>query len=207
MKDDSNPAQDLQEQELSEQDMILLGKINGVFGVRGWLKVFSETDPRQNIVQYRQWYIRSGAQSGNRNRQWRPVKVLDGRIQGKNVVARIEGCDDMDGAERLRGYDIAVKSVALPALKAGEYYWKDLVGLPVFDAGMNPLGSVKRLFETGANDVLVVSTIDGESLIPWVIEAVVKRVVLDGDDRGIVVDWDIHWDKTEDDNNRDDNNQ
>lgn len=200
MKDDSNPKQNRQqnlqqnpqEQGVSDRDLVMLGKINGVFGVRGWVKVFSETDPRQNIVQYRQWFIRSGAQAGDR--QWQSVKVLDGRLQGKNVVARLEGCDDMDGAERLRGYDIAVSTDAMPALKAGEYYWKDLVGLPVFDTSMKPLGPVKRLFETGANDVLVVSTVDGESLIPWVTEEVVKRVVLDGDDKGIVVDWDIHWD-------------
>jgi len=170
---------------------ILLGSVNGVFGVKGWIKVFSETDPRQNIVRYRQWQLRT--ESGNDD-HWRTVKVLDGRVNGKNVIAKLDGVDDIESAEKLRGCLIAIDRADLPDLEPGEYYWKDLVGLTVTDVDGTVLGVVSRLFETGANDVMVLDTGEKEVLVPWVKGDVVKSVVIDGHASGIVVEWDIDWD-------------
>lgn len=161
-------------------ERLIVGRIVGLFGVRGWVKVLSFTDPRDNVVRYRRWQL------GQRG-AWRGVKVEDGRAHGKGVVAKLEGCDDRDAATLLIGAEIAIEREQLEALAPGEYYWTDLIGLKVLTEQGVELGVVDHLFETGANDVLVVRG-ERERLIPYVRGQVIKAVDLG---RGeLRVDWD-----------------
>lgn len=166
---------------------VLLGHVNGVFGVRGWVKVWSDTAPPDGILGYREWWLGKG-------RSWKRVKVLDGKRQGKTIIAQLEGCDDRDQAAALRGLEIAVDKSELPSLPQGEYYWHQLVGLEVVTVdGAQCLGRVDHLMETGANDVIVVRPCEGsmddrERLIPWIPEQVVKLIDLDA--KRMQVDWD-----------------
>lgn len=157
---------------------VVLGRITGVFGVRGWVKVFSETAPREGILRYSPWLI--GASD-------RTLRVLEGRVQGKGVVARVEGCDDRDQAAALVNLEIAVTRDRLPRPSADEFYWIDLEGLEVRTLDGVRLGLVSHLFATGANDVLVV-TGERERLLPFVWGDVIRSV--DFDQRLIQVDWD-----------------
>lgn len=107
------------------------------------------------------------------------------------MVAQLKGVDSRDQAATLTGCDIAVTRADLPALQAGEYYWTDLIGATVVDAKSVSLGLVERLFETGANDVMVVrgaGHAGSEILIPWVLPSVITQVDLQ--QRRITVDWD-----------------
>ena len=161
-------------------DILIVGRINGLYGVRGWLKVYSYTDPRENIVGYTPWLV--GTEG-----QWRNVEIEDGRAQGKGVVVKLAGCDDRDGAAMLVGLDIAVRRDQLERLGAGEYYWADLEGLRVVTVGGIELGIVDHLFETGANDVVVVRG-DRERLVPFIRDQVIRKIDLQ---RGVMeVDWD-----------------
>lgn len=161
-------------------DLVTVGRICGLYGVRGWVRVFSHTDPREGIVRYSPWYLRLGG-------EWREVRLAEGRRQGKGVVARLEGCEDRDQAARLMGAEIAVRRDQLPPLPPGEYYWTDLEGLRVVTREGVELGVVARLMETGANDVLVVRG-ERERLVPYLPERVVLEVDLEG---GVIrVDWD-----------------
>lgn len=174
---------------------VQLGRITGHFGVRGWVKVHSDTQPRENIVQYKEWLLfphgRSVAVAGD---EVRKVQVIDGREQGKTVVARLEGIEDRDAAEQLIGYGIVVDRAALPGLDEDQYYWTDLIGMGVVTIENVRIGTVRRLFETGANDVLVISDeragskVGAEVLVPWIQPTVITRV--DQDARQITVDWD-----------------
>lgn len=160
--------------------MIAVGRISGLFGAHGWVKVFSYTEPRERIVAYRQWYVRRGE-------QWQPLAVLEGGRRGKNVVARLDGVEDREAARALIGADIALERRQLPDLEQGEYYWADLEGLRVVTVGGIELGTVDHLIETGSNDVLVVRN-DRERLIPYIRDQVVVEVDLEG---GVLhVDWD-----------------
>lgn len=177
-----------------DSETVPLGHINGVFGVRGWLKVFSDTAPRENIIEYKTWLLSGQAVKGNKAlasritaEGWCEVKLLEGRRQGKNVVVRLDGIDEREQAESLLGAKIAVRRSQLLALPEGEYYWSDLIGQTVVNREGQVLGVVKRLFETGANDVLVVEEGGREILIPWVLEHFVIHV--DRDSRQILVDW------------------
>ena len=162
--------------------LVTLGRITGAFGVRGWIKVLSDTDPRENIIRYSVWQL---ANAGGRIQTRR---VEQGKRHGKGMVAKLAGCDDRDAAEQLRGLEIAVRREQMPpSLNEGEYYWTDLEGLVVETVGGVELGVVDHLFETGSNDVMVVRG-DRERLIPFVWRQVIAEVDLDA--RRIRVDWD-----------------
>ncbi len=156
-----------------------MGRIAGVYGLHGWVKVISHTRERAGILGYRQWMVRLAE-------GWREFRLAGGRIQGTAVVAQLEGITDRDAAAALVGADIAVPRSQLPPLGHGTYYWTQLEGLGVVNAEGVELGRVSSLFETGANDVMVV-TGDRERLIPFV-----RGVVLEVDLAGgtIRVDWD-----------------
>lgn len=161
-------------------DVLIVGRINGLYGVRGWLRIFSYTEPRENIIHYSPWLI------GTEGR-WRNVEVDDGRAQGKGVVVKLLGCDDRDAASLLIGQDIAIRRDQLEALASGEYYWADLEGLRVVTMNGIELGVVDHLFETGANDVVVVRG-ERERLLPFVQGDVIRKIDLQ---RGVMeVDWD-----------------
>lgn len=166
---------------MSEEELINVGEISGVFGVKGWVKVFSLTDPRENIVSYSPWLLRKGGEV-------KEVKLVNGKRQGKSVVAQIEGISDRNDAELLCGWEILINRSQLPETEEGVYYWADLVGLFVeTDQGVS-LGKVDYLLETGANDVLVVKDGDQERLIPFINEQVIKKIDLK--DKKMIVDWD-----------------
>jgi 16S rRNA processing protein RimM len=118
---------------------------------------------------------------------WQEFAVEASRVQSNGIVVRLEGCRDRESAVALRHAMVAVPRSALPEPEAGEYYWHDLIGLTVMTTDGVELGHVDHLFETGANDVLVVQG-DRERLIPWIQDQVVQRIDLT--DGRMIVDWD-----------------
>jgi len=157
-----------------------MGRVSGVYGVRGWLKVRSDCEPAERLLDYSPWQLESAA-------GWRSYAVEEGRAHGQGLVVKLAGVADRDQARALGGADIAVLRSQLPALEADEYYWNDLVGLGVVTVEGEALGRVTGLMATGANDVLVVSG-DRERLIPFIPDQVVVEV--DAQSRRIEVDWD-----------------
>jgi 16S rRNA processing protein RimM len=161
-------------------DPVVLGRISGLFGVAGWVRIFSHTSPRENILSYSPWYLLRGG-------RWERLGLEEGRRQGRSVVARLSGCADRDQAALLVGCDIAVRRDQLPEAGEDEYYWTDLEGLRVRTVDGVDLGVVDHLFETGANDVVVVRG-DRERLIPYLWDRVVRSVDLEAGE--MTVDWD-----------------
>ena len=166
----------------SPASLVEVGRISAVFGVRGWLKIRSYTQPIENILKYRPWQL---------CRQGRcfVVELMEGKRQGKGLIARLAGIDDRDQARELVGHSIHVPRDALPVLPEGEYYWSDLQGLAVVTTEGEELGRVDHLMETGANDVLVVVEAGGrQRLIPYIKGQVVTAVDLEAG--SLTVDWD-----------------
>jgi len=166
--------------------MIFIGQVSGLFGVGGWVKVFSYTVPREGILDYADWQLGNGD-------QWRQVRLAEGKRQGKTIVVRIEGIDDRDVAAKLIGEQIAVERSQLPSLEEGHYYWADLEGLRVETRDGVQLGTVSGMLATGANDVMVVQGDQGDKqrLIPFVFGDRVLDV--DFEAQVIQVDWDPDW--------------
>ncbi|MCI0653535.1 MAG: ribosome maturation factor RimM [Methylococcaceae bacterium] len=165
---------------MSADPGIKLGVISGVYGIKGWIKVYSYTNPRDNILRFPSWLLGSDA-------ELKRFSVEEGLWHGKTAVAKLAGIETRDEATRLVGRGIFIERAALPELPESEYYWADLVGLDVFTEAGVSLGLVEDLIETGANDVLVVQG-DRERLIPFVQKEIVKSVDLDR--RRMVVAWD-----------------
>lgn len=162
-------------------ELINIGEISGVFGVNGWVKVYSLTEPRENILAYSPWTLKKG-------NEIREVRLVKGKPHGKTIVAFIEGVTDRDLAAAYIGWEILINKNQLPETEEGEYYWADLVGLTVeTESGFN-LGIVDYLIETGANDVLVVKDDKTERLIPFLQGQTIKKIDLI--DKQMIVDWD-----------------
>lgn len=157
---------------------VAIGYISAVHGIKGWVKVHSWTRPMEAILGYRPWML------GNDKS---PVEIIDGRRQGKGLVASLPGYTGREQAAGLVGQQIFVGREQLPPAAEGEFYWSDLEGLEVHTAEGEVLGRVERLMETGANDVLVIRG-DREHLVPFVQGQYVLRVDLEA---GLIeVDWD-----------------
>jgi 16S rRNA processing protein RimM len=164
------------------EGLVIMGRITGLHGVRGWVKVHSYTRDHLGILEYDHWRLRiAGA--------WREIELREGRPQGRGIVVHLKGVDDRDQAAVLVGADIAVPRAQLPRLRKGEYYWSQLEGLRVINLQGMELGTVSHLFETGSNDVLVVIG-ERERLIPYLPD-VVRAIDLNAGT--LSVDWDADF--------------
>lgn len=163
-------------------DNIIIGRIVGVFGCDGRVKVMSFTQPRDNFLQFKSWLI---------DRETSPRTVRDVRRRGRGITAYLDGVNNRDQALALTDSQIAIKREWLRRLPAGEYYWFELTGLRVFNQNSEELGVITELFETGANDVLVVEGRGRRYLIPYVADKVVTTV--DRNQRRMTVEWAREW--------------
>jgi len=166
---------------------VIVGKITGAHGIRGWVKVHSFTDPMDAVLDYAGWQVQRGDKTLE-------LDVLNSRMQGKGLAVQLKGCDDRNMAETFAGLEISVARTELAQLDTGEYYWSDLIGLTVVNQDGIELGQISSFMETGANDVLVVKAPDNdawqqkERLLPYLPEQVVLSVDLTT--KRMRVDWD-----------------
>ena len=165
---------------MSNGRRILLGRVAGAFGVRGELKLLSWTDPRDALFRYQPWILRSGDSE-------REVSGVRGRDTGKAVIASFPGVESREQAEAMNGTEIWVPRDCLPPPAPGEYYWVDLEGLAMETTEGVALGTASHLFDSCANDVMVVAG-DRQRLIPFVTGQFIVSV--DFDAGKVVVDWD-----------------
>ena len=174
---------------VNDSDLVNVGRITAVYGIKGWVKVHSYTEPQDNLFEYYPWFLKT-------KHGVKQVEIDEARPHGDAYVAHIVGVDDRDLAAEYTATDIAIKKNLLPELGDGEYYWSQLQGLVVsteVDGKRQRLGVISNILETGANDVLIVAA-DAESidqrerLIPYVPGQFV--ISIDLEVREIIVNWD-----------------
>ena len=164
---------------------VVLGRIGGLHGVRGELKLVSYTDPPRRILDYRPWLLQ--APDGRTLEIERPR----GRAQAAALLITLPEIISRDAAALWVGSEVRVARAALPPLPDGQWYWADLEGLAVRNRTGVELGRVSHLLATGANDVLVVHDAQGtEILIPWDAHAAAG---VDLEQGRITVDWQRDW--------------
>ena len=179
---------------MSEQNLVTVGQISAVFGVKGWLKVHSYTDPIENLLLYKRFWL-------EKNGQLQTVSIDAAKQHGDGLIVHIESVDDRDQAREYIRWQIKIAAEQMPDLEDGEYYWHQLQGLAVYlqDQQGEPsvlLGQIDYLLETGANDVMVIRSKnnsagngDQEILIPYLPGDVVKSI--DIDTGTMLVDWQV----------------
>jgi 16S rRNA processing protein RimM len=161
-----------------------MGRVIAALGIKGWVKVKAFTEVADGLADYPVWWLED--KSG-----WTPVAVEDTALSNKGLGALLEGINDRNAAERLRGTNIGLPRDQLPQLDKDEIYWIDLIGLAVRNAKSESLGTIDNLLETGANDVLVVKAEDGtERLIPFIPQVVLN---VDRENRLMTVDWELDY--------------
>lgn len=170
------------------EDLIVIGKIVSVHGVRGDVKIYSFTDPIDNLLGYKRWTLRRGGEV-------KQVELVKGRLQGKVLVATLHGLNDREEARSYADFEICIPRSELPDLSGEDYYWFQLQGLTVINQLGQVFGRVDHLLETGANDVLVVKPFDGslddrERLLPYTDPCVLK---VDLDAGEMRVEWDADF--------------
>lgn len=169
--------------------LVTLGRVAGVFGIQGWIRVQSYTRPAANIGHYRRWWL-----AGKDGRQV-DLLLAGFREHGNGVVAQLANADgraieDRDVAASWIGAEIRVRRADMPPPPEGQVYWVDLIGLQVHNVEGIHLGVVEDVSSNGAQDILVLryAGVEGsqERLIPFVRGPIVKTVDLE---QGLVVDW------------------
>ena len=161
---------------------LLVGKINGFFGLQGWVKLLSFTEPRKNILTYHPWYFLEDG-------QYKEVEVTNGREQSKTIVAHIKNVDNRDQSQKFIGQDIYIDKEQLPQLKPGEYYWYEMIGFEVVNQNNEKLGIVDYFVETGSNNVLVTKG-KKEHWIPYIEPFLIST---NPETKQITVDWDQNF--------------
>lgn len=170
------------------EELLVLGKITSVHGVRGEVKVHSFTEPLTNLLDYHAWILR-------RDDEVRRTELVSGRLQGKALVVKLKDLHNRELARDYAGFEICVPMAVLPTLDEGDYYWHQLQGLQVINQQDQLLGRIDHLLETGANDVMVikpcVGSLDGrERLLPYTEQCIQDIRLAEGKVR---VDWDVDF--------------
>ncbi|MDD5176678.1 MAG: ribosome maturation factor RimM [Sterolibacterium sp.] len=168
--------------------MIVLGRIVGTYGLRGWVKLHPMGDDFNALGEMPQWWLGPVADG----EVWTPYAIHALKAHGKGWVVKFAGVDDCNAAQTIDGNYVAAPREALPMTGADEYYWADLVGLEVVNGKGERLGKVAGLLSTGAHEVLCVRDAEGknERLLPFVAQ-VVKNV--DRANGTICVEWGADW--------------
>ncbi len=161
-------------------NLVILGRFASCYGVQGWIKINSSTEPADNILKFApHWLIKQ-------NNQWQPIQIDDCKRHGKHIVAKIHGIDDRDVVRQYTNIEIAIKRELLPKPKEDEFYLHDLRGIEVYNQDQILLGTIADFYDAGSNDVFIIKG-DKEHWIPYT-DAVVKNIDLNN--KRIDVDWD-----------------
>ena len=165
-------------------DIIVVGRLGRSFGVKGWQVLQSFTDPPENILQYAPWYLQRSADG-----PWQALAKPACQRHKNGHIVRLEHIQNPEDAHAFSGSYIGVPREALSAqanadnAADAEYFWHDLVGCWV-----NNLDD--HLIETGAHDVPIVKSEEGNHLIPFH-EPYLQNVDLTA--KRISVEWHLDW--------------
>lgn len=179
-------------------DAVELGRVGEAWGIKGWVRIQPHSADTEALFASKDWYLQPPeprfARGFSAFQGAVSVRVAEIKTHADGIVARLDGMDDRNAAEALKGVRISLPRSAFPATPEGEYYWVDLIGLQVVNREGVDLGVVRDLMPTGPTSVLVleyprvqdgVETV-GERLIPFV-SAYIDEV--DRASRRITADW------------------
>jgi 16S rRNA processing protein RimM len=166
-----------------QDNWIIVGRFGRPYGVKGFVTVYSFTEPRDNILRYNKWHVFI-------KNKWQPINLLCAEMQNKYIIAQIEGYPNRELVAQLTNIEIAVPQDQLEELGTGNYYWHQLIGMNVINPQGESFGKVIEIIPTGSNDVLVV---EGKKrhLIPYLPGQFILNI--DSKQQLITVEWDMDF--------------
>lgn len=161
---------------------VIIGRIGAPYGLKGWVKVQSFTEPQSNLCDYPQGWLKHPTQ-----KTWQPYQASIKQLS-KAILFKFTDCEDPETARKLTGAMLAIERRALPKLEKDEYYWSDLEGFKIITQSGVCLGKIEYFIPTGANDVMLIKDEDSkkQQLIPYIDEVVLKVDLEQGE---LLVDW------------------
>lgn len=150
---------------------LIIGKIVGVHGIRGELKILPITDDAHRFSDIDNIYILS-----QKEKLIRTAKISGVRYLPNMVICAIDDIDDRDEAKKLSGLFLAVDRKNAVKLPEGRYFITDLVGITVYDDTLGELGVLFEILQTGSGDVLVVRRKERRDLLIPYLNSIVYRV-------------------------------
>ncbi|MDO4545132.1 MAG: ribosome maturation factor RimM [Bacillota bacterium] len=148
-------------------EKIKIGKIVNAAGIKGEVKVYNYSDDIEAYL-YTDTLLLEDT----------PFKVESVRRQKNMIILKLEGIDDRNGAEAVKGRELFIMERDLPALPEGQFYVRDVLGMTVREEDGAVLGTISDVIQNTAQTLLEVEREDGKKvLIPKV-----DAFVLDIDD-------------------------
>ena len=160
------------------EDFLLVGKVAKAHGMRGEVKIFPFSGQPENIRQYTEIVL-----VGDKGRLSPPLAVVSCRIQGKIVIAALDGVNNRDKAEHVEGMGVLLARKNLPDLAENEFYWHQYIGKLVRNQKEEKIGKIKSVFSNGMQDIMVIISGHREILVP-----ISKTVVVRETDDEIIID-------------------
>lgn len=150
-------------------DFYKVGTMVNTHGIKGEVRVIATTD-----------FAGERFQKGNElfidNNEKKAVKIATVRNHKQFILLSFDGMQNINDVEKYKGMDLLVSDADLQELEDGEFYYKDIIGAEVYTEDEQLIGSVKEIFETGANDVWVIKRSGKEDLLIPMIDDVIKEV-------------------------------
>lgn len=169
-----------QEQQSAPGDRhaIVVGRVVGVFGLRGELKVEAYTDEPSRFQELKHVHMAS-----------RPVEmeIERARAHKRSVVLKFAGVDTVDEAATLVGMELWIPREEARVLDPNEFFLQDILGAAVFDTEGASLGTIVDVLVTGGNEVFVVGGASQQLLVPAIRDALAEFSV--ADKRVVVQPW------------------
>ncbi len=149
-----------------EDDLLVIGKIIGTHGTEGKMRVHSDAESHATFSAQDFLYLKG------RKGDIRRYELTHIRPHKNVLLLELDGVSSISEAKELVGASILVEKSKLPPPAEDEYYWFDIIGLEVFTDNGTFLGTVKRILQTGSNDVYVIGKEEKEYLIPAIADVV-----------------------------------
>jgi 16S rRNA processing protein RimM len=149
-------------------NLFAIGEIVKTRGLHGCLKVSCYVEKKDTFTKLKFIYIEQS--SGQKNRFG--LRKID--LSGKTLFVELEGIPDVKSAQALVGCKVFLPEDMLEELSEGEYYWRDIIGINVYNEDDKYIGQIESVFSTGSNDVYVCRGEEREILLPAIAEVIRK---------------------------------
>ncbi len=140
-------------------DFLHVGKIINVHGIKGEVKVLPLTDDPNRYYSLKKVYL-------EKDHSFTPLTIINVRMHKKNILLTFKEIKDRYEAEALKGCFLNIHRQDAIKLDENQYFFKDLIGLPVYTIDGEELGYLKDILQTGATDIYVIQTEEKDLLVP-----------------------------------------
>ena len=155
------------------EEYLRIGIITSPHGVHGEVKVYPTTDDMDRFLEVEDVIVES-----KKGRE--PMKIENTKYFKNMAILKLSGLSSMNDAEKYRNADILIHRSQSAPLEEGHYFIVDLIGLEVYEKDRH-VGTVTDFYQTGANNIYVVTKTDGkELLLPDIPECILKVDIENG---------------------------